>query len=1080
MDVAGIRTEEAAKAKNAAECSNSPVSPRFRREGVRGADKKVSDAVSINFGGVEDSASQSAVQGAMEGENKYKSKDVWEDSIAEGGLLGCVSGEDVEELEEEGSSLEQYEEGQLERAIERVKSQRKMREESVERHVEKKKEESEDERRASIKSQLPSNVPDYLVERMLAEDVPVTQENVERAMRACEMAEDVKNLSDASIRFLLQNQMEPTIRNIYHAKFSGVQTGNPRQREMEWANVEGQAQRILSEAGYEWTEENQAGAQWLFVNGLPITGEVMANYGEMLSIREAENYQERNIECVARAMAEGLNPEKASLGTREREMAEQVVQDLGEVDEEALQHVCRNNQEPNLHNLKEAGRQQRVEGRQEGERASDKGEPMSTRVQKDVGEDESFITERRRLEEVRLKMTLQAAGTLIKKGIDINVAPLEQLVEELRELENQYFRERFAEVGVTGEEGEVAILKEATEKVGGLYTAPAYVLGLRFLEDGRPTLRDYADEAATLKGKLEAAGEKYEQLMTTPRKDMGDSIQKAFRNVDDILEDLGYETNEANRRAVRILGYNEIEITDESIERMKDADSRVSYVLKNLHPAVAVRLIKDDVNPLDLPLDELNERIRDVRKELGVTEDERISKYLWQLERNAGITEEERESYIGIYRMLNQIQNMDGAAVGALVEAGGELTLNHLMTAVRTIKSGGVKARVDDKLGATESITRKSKNITDQVNTAFSDKGRLQNLTEDLLDRLNPTNWRAVVEGENGDAGELPIDTLLERLEEVERRPNPIAAGSGESSGENGEENGNGEPSEDADEYYREEAARVRDLFTNSGEEIDFLKTNRIPVTMYNIAATRQMMAEGKNVIKRVLERKEDWEEEELAHVEEASEGWLESMEGVEELRRRDDEVRDAVLDMLSRKKAETNSFEDMRRLCSWEGEIRLQSLLADRESYAIPLVTEYGITNVNLTVKHGTGAGRLQITVDSPILGEITADFKVKGREVKGEMWSDDAGTRALLGQSDIKDRMREEGYEAAFGVGRDWLPFAGNAPRGVTDAPKDDKPSGADAKGLYRLARDVIKGVQAIERRQANNTNIERAVTL
>ncbi len=42
-------------------------------------------------------------------------------------------------------------------------------------------------------------------------------------------------------------------------------------------------------------------------------------------------------------------------------------------------------------------------------------------------------------------------------------------------------------------------------------------------------------------------------MMTAPRKDMGDSIQKAFRNVDDILEDLGLETNDSNRRAVRIL-----------------------------------------------------------------------------------------------------------------------------------------------------------------------------------------------------------------------------------------------------------------------------------------------------------------------------------------------------------------------------------------------------------------------------------------------------------------------------------------------------------------------------------------------
>ena len=42
-------------------------------------------------------------------------------------------------------------------------------------------------------------------------------------------------------------------------------------------------------------------------------------------------------------------------------------------------------------------------------------------------------------------------------------------------------------------------------------------------------------------------------LMTAPRTDLGDSIQKAFRNVDDILNDLDMELTDDNRRAVRFL-----------------------------------------------------------------------------------------------------------------------------------------------------------------------------------------------------------------------------------------------------------------------------------------------------------------------------------------------------------------------------------------------------------------------------------------------------------------------------------------------------------------------------------------------
>ena len=73
-------------------------------------------------------------------------------------------------------------------------------------------------------------------------------------------------------------------------------------------------------------------------------------------------------------------------------------------------------------------------------------------------------------------------------------------------------------------------------------------------------------------------------LMTAPRKDMGDSIQKAFRNVDDILEDLGLETNDSNRRAVRILGYNNMEITQDSIQSVKEADMQVTGVIRRMTP----------------------------------------------------------------------------------------------------------------------------------------------------------------------------------------------------------------------------------------------------------------------------------------------------------------------------------------------------------------------------------------------------------------------------------------------------------------------------------------------------------------
>ena len=97
----------------------------------------------------------------------------------------------------------------------------------------------------------------------------------------------------------------------------------------------------------------------------------------------------------------------------------------------------------------------------------------------------------------------------------------------------------------------------------------------------------------------------YETLMTEPRRDLGDRISKAFRNIDDILTDLGLETSESNKRAVRILGYNRMEINEDNINAVKEADSRVTGVISRMTPATTLQMIREQKNPLEMTMEEL-------------------------------------------------------------------------------------------------------------------------------------------------------------------------------------------------------------------------------------------------------------------------------------------------------------------------------------------------------------------------------------------------------------------------------------------------------------------------------------------
>ena len=89
-------------------------------------------------------------------------------------------------------------------------------------------------------------------------------------------------------------------------------------------------------------------------------------------------------------------------------------------------------------------------------------------------------------------------------------------------------------------------------------------------------------------------------------------------------------------------------------------------------PAATLDLIREGVNPLEMTVSELNEYFGQKGDE-AEQDTEKYSRYLYKLEQSNEISEAERDAYIGIYRFFRQMEKTDGAAIGAVVNAGGEL-----------------------------------------------------------------------------------------------------------------------------------------------------------------------------------------------------------------------------------------------------------------------------------------------------------------------------------------------------------------------------------------------------------------------
>ena len=573
-----------------------------------------------------------------------------------------------------------------------------------------------------------------LADRFQAADIPMTKENMDAAGRAWTMARDLKAPTEEVCQYMADNEMEPEIWNFYLAQNSGADCGasshgaaDQDKSYLADENIQKQIEQVLIQAGYEASEENRKSAEWLLERNLPLTED---------SIRCLKNLQDAVVpvteedfaQAAADAIASGKDPIHASLAGKDQ---------AGKTIYEKAVEVMDYYQTLDIETL-------------------------------DIG----TLSARKQLEEIRLRMTAEINVKLLKSGFSIDTAPMEDLIKVLREAEKtiagQYFPEDAGAVEKYENWNETnRIMQEIPE-------LPAQLLGTVRIgvageEDGT-VLSRFHEEGVALRQAYEKAGEQYETLMTVPRTDLGDSMQKAFGNVEELVRGLGLDAVEENYRAVRILGYNRMEITAENVERVRTADAQVQELVGKMTPAATLQMIRDGVNPLEQSFDQLNDYFENQPEDFQ-KQAESYSRYLYGLEQNNQISEQERDSYIGVYRLLHQIERRDGAAIGAVINEQAELQFANLLSAVRSGKFRHMDVRATDELSMLKEMVRKGegRSISDQISQGFAraQLAQLRSVTE--------TNSEAVAMLERG---ELPAsaENLLAAQKFTANEVNPYKA----------------------------------------------------------------------------------------------------------------------------------------------------------------------------------------------------------------------------------------------------------------------------------------------------------------
>ncbi len=522
-------------------------------------------------------------------------------------------------------------------------------------------------------------------------DLPVSRENVSEIKETVMMAQNLKPLTDEAKTYMIAEGMTPTVENLYKAEYSAAAAVNTsgsvhfdgaatyagsEYTKATWEELKDQALSVINDAGIEDTKTALSDAKWIAEHELPLTKETLALYDSLKDVVIPVDPKDL-MAAMTVAIEEGRSPKSADLLTTQSiyERASEIVKTFMEM------------------------------------------------------EDPADLMRRRQLEEVRLAMTTEANLTLLRKGISIETEPLEVLVEELKAAEREFYApllsdESGKEQDMSFDDPEIAVsldekidlYKQTRSIIDSIPQIPVRVIAEKAGSDDF-TLSGLSQEGAATAQRYERAGESYEALMTAPRADMGDSIRKAFRNVDDILTDLDMDTNDANRKAVRTLGYAGMMINRESIDEVRTATHSVERVISLMTPAKTLSMIREGFNPI-------NENIFELEKTLsGETfeeESDKYSRFLFKLERSGNITEDEKKTFIGMYRLFNTIEKQDGKVIGNVLSSGKELTLKNMLEASRNNRHMNEEYVIDDDFGLLESIVEKGESITSQIERAFA------------------------------------------------------------------------------------------------------------------------------------------------------------------------------------------------------------------------------------------------------------------------------------------------------------------------------------------------------------------------
>lgn len=855
-----------------------------------------------------------------------------------------------------------------------------------------------------------------VVQALKSADLPIKKKYVDKVLAGLEKVDQVKSLASEDTYKLLRAEFDDDERISLGRVYKVLNTPDPQASDLPVTDLalSQLVQDHLVKEGIPLTAENIEAAKAMVRHSVGISADkisfaitpekvtsaiseeaIIEAMVDKIAHREDINDVEiSELDFLKATHSETTNAGLSSdhQATVDEERLETIIDLLGQTKDAHMVQAVRTSHKENLQEVLSL-----VEGA-----SSESPQNLKT---ESLDELESTLHLKRQLEEIRLKMTLSSALRLEKQGIKVETAPLERVVQGLRDEEAALQEVQLKAYGssLSTEEAEIYKTTMSSVKASSAYhqDTMAYVI-----QQKMSVTFNQLEEASMVVSDQEMT-KAYEGSMTEVRTDLGDRLENTFGQIEAMLTSMGLEATESQVGAAKILARNSMPITEENLLAIQMTQEKVDLVTAKMTPSLVVKMIQANMNPTALKVDELMSYIQAYEDDLSLTDGDKISALIYKLDQSKTMSSEERRALMAIYRTLDTVVRSKGAATGFLVKNGMDLTINELFEAAKYSQKThhigpSVEATIGDGFGYLEEVTNQSEMIREQVLNPLNQQGGSGQSIDQLKSELMTVRLSQFVLSLSESKGE----TLVKTEDFVALKGESLEA-----------------LTKIMDQW--QEKPSTTTLIDQSETYLNFVKSNpdvlktllnqQIPMTFENFSKAMALNEAPFTLLddlEKVIEGIKD-QEVQAAAVEKLTSRTMEVLKGrapYEDLEGLIDDIKAMIQD--SPGEEEASVYKNVQGVKDTVDHVQMLQITEDY--YQIPLMMEGQMTQLNLFFLHEEGhvaseddEMTLLMHFKTRNMGRVQSVVKLRGNNLSLEIQADDGEDQDML--REVEDRFRE-----------------------------------------------------------------------